>query len=79
MSRGSRPRASSEDALNESTKEGSSEAEEAIRKGLERAVNDADAAGALPSFLVGPVRKAVESVPPWLLLDTLEQLGNFLP
>jgi hypothetical protein len=72
----------SEDALNAFADEHGIEradAEEAIRKGLERAVNDADAAGALPSFLVGPVRKAVESVPPWLLLDTLEQLGNFLP
>ena len=37
------------------------------------------ASGALPGFLVGPVRKAVESVPPWLLLDALEQLGSFLP
>ena len=50
----------------------------AIRQGLERAVDDADSAGALPSFLVGPVRKAVESVPPWLLLDALEQLGSFI-
>jgi hypothetical protein len=24
------------------------------------------------------VRKAVETVPPWLLLDALEQLGSFL-
>ncbi len=55
------------------------DAEAAIRTGLERAVDDADAAGALPSFLVGPVRKAIESVPPWLLLDALEQLGSFLP
>jgi len=55
------------------------DAEEAIRTGLERAVDDADAAGALPGYLVGPVRKAVESVPPWLLLDALEQLGSFLP
>jgi hypothetical protein len=55
------------------------DAEEAIRRGLERAVNDADASGALPGFLVDPVRKAVESVPPWLLLDALEQLGSFLP
>ena len=72
----------SEDALNAFADEHGierAEAEQAIRTGLERAVDDADAAGALPSFLVGPVRKAVESVPPWLLLDTLEQLGNFLP
>ena len=55
------------------------DAEAAIRQGLERAVDDADAAGALPGFLVGPVRRAVQSVPPWLLLDALEQLGSFLP
>jgi len=71
----------SEDALNAFADEHGiqrADAQAAIRKGLERAVDDADAAGALPSFLVGPVRKAVESVPPWLLLDTLEQLGSFL-
>lgn len=55
------------------------DAEAAIRQGLERAVDEADEAGALPGFLVGPVRKAIESVPPWLLLDALEQLGSFLP
>jgi hypothetical protein len=71
-----------EDALDAFAKEHGLEradAERAIRDGLLRAVDDADSAGALPGFLVGPVRKAVESVPPWLLLDVLEQLGGFVP
>jgi hypothetical protein len=25
------------------------------------------------------VRRAAESVPPWLILEALEQLGSFLP
>lgn len=54
------------------------DAERSIRDGLVRAVDDADAAGALPGFLVGPVRNAVQSVPPWLLLDALESLGGLI-
>ena len=72
----------SEDALDAFAKEHGLEradAEQAIREGLVRAVDDADRAGALPEFLAGPVRKAVESVPPWLLLDALESLGGFIP
>ena len=52
------------------------ELEQAITDGLVRAVDDADEAGALPGPLV---RRAAESVPPWLILETLEQLGGFLP
>ena len=36
-------------------------------------------AGTLPSFVAPLVRKAAESVPPWLILETLERLGGFLP
>jgi hypothetical protein len=36
---------------------------EAIRAGLVRAVDDAEGAGALPSFIAGPLRSAVEEIP----------------
>lgn len=55
------------------------ELEGAITDGLVRAVDDADEAGALPGFVAPLVRRAAESVPPWLILETLEQLGSFLP
>lgn len=55
------------------------ELEQAITDGLVRAVDDADEAGALPAFVAPLVRRAAESVPPWLILETLEQLGSFLP
>ena len=55
------------------------ELEQAITDGLVRAVDDADEAGALPSFVAPLVRRAAESVPPWLILETLERLGSFLP
>ena len=55
------------------------DAEQAVRDGLERAVDDAEEAGALSGFVVSLVRRLVESVPPWLLLDALESLGGLLP
>ena len=55
------------------------ELEQAITDGLVRAVDDADEAGALPGFVAPLVRRAAESVPPWLILETLESLGSFLP
>ena len=55
------------------------ELEQSITDGLVRAVDDADEAGTLPSFVAPLVRKAAESVPPWLILETLERLGGFLP
>jgi len=55
------------------------ELEQAITDGLVRAVDDADETGALPGFVAPLVRRAAESVPPWLILETLEQLGSFLP
>jgi hypothetical protein len=70
-----------EDALDAFAKERGLEradAEQAIRDGLLRAVDDAEEAGALPSFASGFVRKAIESVPPWLLLDALERLGGLV-
>ena len=55
------------------------ELEEAITDGLVRAVEDAEEAGSLPGFVAPLVRRAAESVPPWLILETLESLGGFLP
>jgi hypothetical protein len=53
--------------------------EQSITDGLVRAIDDADEAGTLPSFVAPLVRRAAESVPPWLILETLERLGGFLP
>ncbi len=55
------------------------DAERAVRDGLERAVTDADEAGALPGFLATFALRAVESVPPWLWLETLDRLSGLLP
>jgi hypothetical protein len=56
-----------------------SELEQAVSDGLAKAVDDADEAGALPSFIAPFVRRAAESVSPWLILETLERLGSFVP
>jgi hypothetical protein len=55
------------------------ELEAAIADGLMRAVDQAEDEEALPGFVAPLVRRAAESVPPWLLLETLERLGSFLP
>ena len=55
------------------------ELEQAISDGLVQAVDEADEAGELPGLVAPLVRRAAESVPPWLLLETLERLGSFLP
>jgi hypothetical protein len=55
------------------------ELEQAITDGLVRAVDQAEEAGSLPGFVAPLVRRAAESVPPWLILETLESLGDFLP
>ena len=55
------------------------EAERAIHDGLVSAVDEAEQDGTLPGLIAPLVRKAAESVSPWLLLETLERLGSFLP
>ena len=55
------------------------DAEQLVQDGLERAIEDAEEAGALPGFLASLARRAVDAVPPWLLLETLESLGGLLP
>jgi hypothetical protein len=55
------------------------DAERAVEDGLERSIDDAEEAGALPGFLASLARRAADAVPPWLLLETLESLGGLLP
>lgn len=55
------------------------ELEQAITDGLVRAVDQAVDEGALPDLVAPLLRRAAESVPPWLILETLERLGDFLP
>jgi predicted MFS family arabinose efflux permease len=50
------------------------EAERAVADGVERAVDEAEAAGGLSGTIGELVARAVEAVPPWLLLDALERL-----
>ncbi len=72
----------SEDAFDAFAKENGidrSEAETAIHDGLLQAIDQAEQDGTLPGLIAPLVRKAAESVPPWLLLETLERLGSFLP
>ncbi len=56
-----------------------SEVEAAIEDGLERAVDDAEEAGAINETVASIARRVVESVPPWLVLETLESLQFLLP
>jgi hypothetical protein len=54
------------------------DAERAVRDGLVRAVDDAEEAGALSELTAGLVRRAVERIPPELVLDVLEQLRGLV-
>jgi hypothetical protein len=55
------------------------QAEQAVDDGIERAVAEAEAAGSLSGFIASLIARAVESVPPWLLLETLERVRGLLP
>ena len=50
-----------------------------MQDGLERAVAEAQAAGDLPGFVASLIARTVKSLPPWLILETLERLRGFLP
>ena len=52
------------------------DAEHAVQDGLERAIDDAEEADALPGFASSLLRRAVESLPPWLLLEAIEGLAG---
>ena len=71
-----------EDALEEFAGEqgiSRAEAEAVVEDALDRALADAQEAGAISGFVAGLVTRALDAVPPWLLLDTLEGLGGLLP
>jgi len=42
-------------------------------------VEDAEEAGAIGGIVATLARRTVESVPPWLVIETLESLSRFLP
>jgi hypothetical protein len=72
----------SEDAFDRFSRENGidrAESEQAIHDGLVQAVDEAEQDGTLPGLIAPLVRTTAESVPPWLLLETLERLGDFLP
>jgi hypothetical protein len=54
------------------------EAEQAVRDGLVRAVDDAERAGALTGLVGTLVRGAVERIPPRLILELLQQLRGLV-
>ena len=55
------------------------DAEDAVRDGLLRAVDDAEEADAIGERVASVARRVVEEVPPWLVLETLERLDFLLP
>jgi hypothetical protein len=55
------------------------EAEVALEEGLERAVDEAEDAGDLSGVTASLVANAIESLPPWLVLDALAALRDLLP
>lgn len=55
-----------------------SDAERTLATSLERAVDDAEATGALPGFVAGVVRNVAENVPAWLLFDVLDRLRSLV-
>jgi hypothetical protein len=72
----------SEDALDRFADENGisrADAEEAVRDGLLRAVDDAEEAGAIDERVALIAREVAEQVPPWLVLQTLERLEFLLP
>ena len=50
----------------------------AIRAGLVRAVDDAEEAGALPSFIAGPLRQAVQNIPLEQAIEIVNDAQSFL-
>ena len=55
------------------------DAERAVEDGIARALDDAEREGALEGFAGSLIRRTLESVPPWLVLDVLENLRLLLP
>lgn len=71
-----------EDALDDFARDNGisrADAEDAIREGLLRAVEDAEEADAIGGTTASVARRLIESVPPWLVLEALETLRGVLP
>jgi hypothetical protein len=54
------------------------DAERVVEDAVDRALADAEEAGAVSGFVAALVARALDTVPPWLLLDALEGLGGLL-
>jgi hypothetical protein len=54
------------------------DAEQAVQDGLERAVDQAEEEGSLSGVTASLVANAIEGLPPWLLLDVLSELRDFV-
>jgi hypothetical protein len=55
------------------------DAERAVEEGVDRALQDAEQAGAFSGFGGSLVRRTLERAPAWLLLDVLEGLQLLVP
>ena len=55
------------------------DAERAVEDGIDRAFRDADEADALPDPLLSLLRRTAEAAPPWLVLETLDELLDLFP
>jgi hypothetical protein len=53
-------------------------AERTVKEGLVEAIDDAEGDGELPGLVARLARGAIERVPPWLLLESIERIGNLL-
>jgi len=51
----------------------------AARHAVARATSEAQAAGSLSGVIASLIARALDAVPPWLLLETLERVRGFLP
>ena len=54
------------------------DAERVVEDAVDRALADAEEADAISGFAAALVARALDAVPPWLLLDALEGLGGLL-
>ena len=54
------------------------DADTAVRNGLQRSVDDAQAADALPDFVASLARRAIDTLEPWRLLDAIETLRSLI-
>ena len=55
------------------------DAERAVGQALARAIDEAEDAGALSGFTASVLRRAVVALPPWLVLEALENVRGLLP